>query len=324
MLRGLALDKLDREGSNAHAGSALATLTPREHRVAAVEAIVAYQVMFDYLDGLTESPTADPLGSGRELCHALIDSLSLDAQHPARYQDANYGDDGGYLRDLVDAVHSATRRLPSAGAITQAATAAARRSVEAQLRFHAAPSLATLQLMRWAEAQTEDGALSWREYLAGAMSSVITVHALIAAAGDVRTSTEDARALDTTYLSVSALSTMLDSVIDRQRDLQTSQPSFIDLYDSHQSLVEELSRTASRGVMLARGLPNGPHHVAILVAVAAYFISTPEADSDFAQPATRAVRAQLEPLITPAIATMRAWRAAKSARAAIAKQPPRQ
>ena len=45
----------------------LATLAPRAYRKGAVEAIVALQVLFDLLDGLTEQPLQDPLGDGERL-----------------------------------------------------------------------------------------------------------------------------------------------------------------------------------------------------------------------------------------------------------------
>ena len=53
-LQALALAKLREEKFNAEVAATLATLAPREHRGVVVEAIVAYEVMYDYLDGLTE------------------------------------------------------------------------------------------------------------------------------------------------------------------------------------------------------------------------------------------------------------------------------
>ena len=42
-----------------------------------------------------------------------------------------------------------------------------------------------------------------------------------------------------------------------------------------------------------------------LVGVAAYYISAPTADSDFARPVTSQVRRELQPLITPTLGVMR-------------------
>ena len=43
----------------------LATFAPRAARAQVVEAIVASQLLFDLLDGLTERPSADPMGERR-------------------------------------------------------------------------------------------------------------------------------------------------------------------------------------------------------------------------------------------------------------------
>src|ERR1700735_2167569 len=61
-LRALALAKLSTEGFNAEAAAIDATIAPRATRRQAVRAIVALELLFDYLDGLTERPCTDPLG----------------------------------------------------------------------------------------------------------------------------------------------------------------------------------------------------------------------------------------------------------------------
>jgi tetraprenyl-beta-curcumene synthase len=153
-----------------------------------------------------------------------------------------------------------------------------------------------------------------QEFLAGAASSVLAVHALIAAAADERTTPEEANEIDATYLSICALSTMLDSLIDYQRDAQAGQVGYIRYYDDHDTLARDLTNAARRAIEHAAPLRNGAHHVMTLVGVAAYYISAPTARSDFARPVTRQVSRELEPLITPTLAVMRGWRAAKRAR----------
>jgi tetraprenyl-beta-curcumene synthase len=59
--RALARGKLRDERFNAEVAATLATLAPRRARKDAVEAIVALEVLFDYLDGLTERHASDPL-----------------------------------------------------------------------------------------------------------------------------------------------------------------------------------------------------------------------------------------------------------------------
>src|ERR1700683_4984651 len=66
-LRSLALQKLDQERFNAEVAAMLATLAPRSSRADAVQAIVALEVLYDYLDGLTELPAREALRAGRQL-----------------------------------------------------------------------------------------------------------------------------------------------------------------------------------------------------------------------------------------------------------------
>ena len=79
-LRTLALHTLQEEGFAAEVAATLATLTPRRHRLAAIRGIVALEVMYDYLDGLTEQPTPDPLANGRQLFKAFTDALDRSAE----------------------------------------------------------------------------------------------------------------------------------------------------------------------------------------------------------------------------------------------------
>jgi hypothetical protein len=320
VLQSLALEKLREERFNAEVAATLATLAPKEHRRSVVEAIVAYEVMYDYLDGLTERPTGDPLREGHELYRAFTDAITPGPEPADGYYASRPADDGGYLTELVAVVREALARLPATDAIAPAAGRAAARCAEAQIRAHAVPTLGTTQLEQWAASEAAGTPLGWQEFLAGAASSVLAVHALIAAAADERTTPEEAGEIDTTYLSICALSTMLDSLVDYQRDVRAGQAGYIRYYNDHDHLAKDLTNAARRAVEHAAPLRNGAHHVMTLVGVAAYYISAPTASSDFARPVTRQVRRELKPLITPTLAVMRAWRAAKRARDAIPRQ----
>ena len=312
-LRSLALQKLCEERFNAEVAATLATLAPREHRGRVVEALVAYEVMYDYLDALTERPSADPIGSGRALYRAFIDAIALGQEPAGRYYPCST-DDGGYLTALVGAVRGALAHLPARNAIADTAERAAARCAEAQIRAHAAAYLGAEQLERWATGQREGTPLGWREFLAGAASSVLAVHALIAAAADAGTTPAEAREIDGLYLSIGTLSTLLDGLVDHDRDMGTSDYGYLRYYESHELLTSDLARAAHRAAQQAAPLRSGAHHTMTMAGVAAYYLSAPTAETPFARPAARRLRAELEPLITPTLAVMRVWRAAKCTR----------
>jgi tetraprenyl-beta-curcumene synthase len=309
-VRRLALAKLEGERFNAEAGAMLATLAPRARRADAVEAIVALQVLFDLLDGLTEQPLEDPLRDGEQLFGAFTDALRAPLQAgapPTR-------DDGGYLQELSDGARDALARLPGASAVWEAAGDSAQRAAQAQIRMHAAPRLGTGQLQTWAESQTHGTGLQWRELLAGAASSVLAVHALIAAAADARTTRAQAAEIERSYLSICVLLTLLDSLIDHELDVRAGELGYISLYEDRELLAQTLTDIASRVAGQARELPDGAHHLMMLTGVVAYYTSASGARSEFARPVVTQLHSSLRPLISPTLAVMRAWRLARRVR----------
>jgi hypothetical protein len=314
-LRALALRTLAVEGFTTEVAATLATLAPRVQRRTVIEAIVALEVMYDYLDGLTEQPAADPVRNGHRLFQAFLGAVDPDAPEGLDYHSYDSGPgDGGYLSDLARTVRAAFVRLPRSRAVLPVVREAAVRCAEAEIRAHTAEHSGGAQLRGWAEQQAAGSALGWREFLAGAASSVLSVHALIAFAADVRTTAEQARAIDSVYLSIAVLSTMLDSVVDYERDLDAGTVAYIGHYESPALLAERLTdvvRTATRQALSA---PRSAHHLMTLAGVVAFYSSSPSARHENALPVMSQLKRQLRPLITPTLMVMRTWRWAKQVR----------
>jgi tetraprenyl-beta-curcumene synthase len=318
VLQGLAISKLRKERFNVEVAATLATLAPRAHRRSAVEAIVALQVMYDYLDLLTEQPSADGVSDGRQLFAALRYAVAPDAEAGGDYYRHHpRSDDGGYLAELAGTARRAFAQLPAAAAVAATAQRSAERCAEAQVLSHAAahslpgsgdPEIAELE--RWAGREATGTALQWPEFLAGAAASVIAMHALIATAADHHSGPEDARAIDTVYLSIGAL-TMLDSLVDHQEDINAGELGYLRYYDGPLQMAQRLAGLAADARVRARLLPNAAHHAMTLVGVVAYYASAPSARSPIALPVVEHVRRELRPLIVPTLALMRVWRLAK-------------
>jgi tetraprenyl-beta-curcumene synthase len=312
VLRDLAVGKLRDEHFNAEVAATLATIASKQHRADAVKAIVALEVTYDYLDGLTERPNPDPLRSGERLYGALGDGVALQRTSVVDYYEQQpHREDGGYLQELSSSVRESVRQLPGAGAIGDVAARSTARCAQAQVRVHAASQLGTPQLEEWARRKAAGSALGWREYLAGAVASVLAVHALIAAGADEDATEEDAAATDEAYLSISALSTMLDSLIDYEHDLSDGEPWYLSSYENRGAIADRLAEVAEQAVEQVRGLPHSAHHLMTLVGVVAYYTSAPEARSEASRPVIARLHRELQPLITPTLAVMLAWRGAK-------------
>lgn len=312
-LNHLAIEKLRNERFNVEVAAMIATIAPREHRERAVEAIVALQVMYDFLDALTEQPAADQIRDGLQQSGAFLDALCvstpLKGDYYARYPGGR--GDAGYLEDLAVTVRDAVRGLPAVESVAQSLSACATRCAEAQVRVHAVPQAGLRQLEQWADCEARDTELQWREWLFGAMGSVVAAHALIALAADRRATVAQARQLDSTYLSLCVLTTALDHLVDHESDVLAGEESYLYLYSSRQELARKIAIVARRVLERVHEVPNGPHHAMILSGVVAYYTSQPGARGEFARPVTTHVRDQLRPLITPTLATLHVWRVVK-------------
>lgn len=323
-LRRLALQKLRTEAFNAEVAATLATLAPSPQRAHAVEAIVALELLFDYLDGLTERSTADALRDGNGLFRAFTDALDPAAEGGRDYYSEHPRvDDGGYLDELSSTARDAIARLPGAAAIEQPAWRSAARCAQAQIRIHAEPRLGSAQLQEWAEREAQGTGLDWRGLAAGAASSVLAVHALIAAAADHRSTLEEAVEIEAAYLSICVLITVLDSLVDNDEDMRVGEPGFIRFYEDRELLAETLASVAARAARQAGALRDGAHHVMTLAGVVAYYTSAPSAKGAVARPVTAHLQGELAPLIYPTLAVMHAWRLAKRARGLLPKRHPR-
>jgi tetraprenyl-beta-curcumene synthase len=310
-LRALALSKLDGEGFHAEAAAMLATFAPRTRRSSVIEAIVALEVLFDYLDGLTELPSRDPLREGDRLFSALIDAVTVPSAATGKSLEQPVSSDGGYIEALSRGVSAAVARLPAASAITDLAQRVASRAGEAQTRMHAADQLGMGQLEEWGRAEAGGTELEWRELVSGSASSVLVLHALIAAAANPGTSSGEAVRIAEAYLSTCVLLTLLDGLVDYDQDKAqdgSDRPGYLSLFDDGHELAEILGQAARRAARRARGLPNGAHHVMLLTGVVAYYGSAPGAEGDLARPVVARLRRELWPLMSPTLAVMRAWR----------------
>jgi tetraprenyl-beta-curcumene synthase len=316
-LRELALSKLRDEGLHAEAAAMLATFAPRARRGDVVKAIVALEVLFDFLDGLSERPSPDPLGDGELMFEAFIDAVATGSGAAHEHPHLPPDEDGGYLRALSSAVSVALARLPAAAAVTAPARRTAVRSAQAQIRMHAVPALGAAQLEEWALAQARDAGVEWRELVAGAASSVLVLHALIAAAADPRATAAAASQIAAAYLPTCELLTLLDGLVDYEHDSSAfglGSPGYLGLDRRPLELADAAAAAARRALTHARALPGGARHVMLLTGVFAYYGSAPGCESELARPVIARARQELEPLISPVLAVMRVWRAARARR----------
>lgn len=303
-LRRFALDKLSSEHMNAQAAAVYATLVPLPRRAVAARLMVAFEVMYDYLDAVSEQPSLDPIRNGLRLHDALgaaVAARPLALTDP--YALSGFASDGGYLAEIAEACRTRLATLPTVDAVRPALLRSVERCGEGQTRTHAAGLAGCEQLRDFGRSLRGETGYAWWELTAGAASSLV-LHALFAAAGDPRTTPAVAAQIERAYFpAICALSTLLDAFIDRADDAAARAGNYLDRYRDDATAVRRLAAIAGDAERAARGLPRGERHAAITTGVAAFYLSAvvaaDQADDDAVQRIIEGLRpGAIHPLLT--------------------------
>ncbi len=293
------------DASNAEAAAAFAVMASRSRRRAVAELLVAYQVLLDYVDALGERR----LGAGLLRGLAIGMALTAALEPPASPVDLDpLGDDGGYLVDLVTACRRLLWQLPSATAVEHEAGAAAVRCAQALAYTHAAAQCGTTDGLReWTSAQPATTGYTWWEIAAGGNSD-LAILALLAAAADPATTPSDAADVAAAYWPhVCVLSTLLDSLVDCERDATTGNLSFVSRYPDRSAVQDGLLQATSRSLAAMAPLRHSHAHTMIVCGVAAYYAASATPGSLAARVAPALV-ATLGPTAAPIVLALRARR----------------
>jgi tetraprenyl-beta-curcumene synthase len=276
-LRLAALQTHQAKRGNPEGAAAFATLAPTCQRSNLIRALVAFQTMYDYLDTISERPQAKSPENAVQLHTALLVALDARSAEPDYYALDPADGDGGYVRDLVRACRGACEALPSYAAVADRALRVMEAGVEYQGFVgvgRAGPGILAPSAHRLRSAYPE---LQWWEAAAAGGSS-LPVLALLAAAADPATSRRDAEAIERAYFPwIAALHTFLDCLVDQEEDAALGYENLVTQYASDVDAARGLSKLAQRSVEQARRLPGAPLHLAILGAMASYYLTSPEA-----------------------------------------------
>jgi tetraprenyl-beta-curcumene synthase len=300
-LRAHALETLDAEHMNAEGAALFAVLAPPRWRIAVARALVAYQTMYDYLDTLTELPDGRDPASCVQLHRALDDAL-----RPGDPVSDWYGlhpqTEEGYLSALVAACRAGLAPLPSYAVVQPAALDSARRATEVQTLNHRPASRRDRGsgLRAWGERAVGcDDQLTWWEHAAGACST-LDLHMLLALAGEPDLTPADLDPAIRHGTALSALNTILESLVDLPADRRSGDHSYVSYYGSPGEAAERLRVLTAETIERSRLLRRPAHHLAIAQAMSSMYLSRAEARSAEARPVARTVRKEL-PQPTPGL-----------------------
>ncbi|MGA8365485.1 MAG: DUF2600 family protein [Solirubrobacteraceae bacterium] len=259
-------------------GAALFAVLPRRYDVNLVRLLVAFQILLDFLDSVTERRVPRPVANGDQLHRALVEALHPGAPISDYYRYHPWQDDGGYLAALVMTCRECCGALPSYGCVKAQVVQAARRCGVQGLNHDPDPRRRELRLRRWVGAEFADPReLSWWE-LTAAASSTLGIHALLAHAADADFADRQVGEVDRAYMPwVCVASTMLDSYVDAVADLADEGHSYVSHYSNPGVATHRVCGLVRRSMWEARQLRNGARHALIVAGMSAMYLSADEA-----------------------------------------------
>ena len=291
------------------------SILPRRRSRDLLRLLVAYELIWDFLDNVNERAAGTM--NGRQLHLAIAEAIDPCAPISDYYSQHPWRDDGGYLRSLVATCRESCNALPSYPSVHALAVREARRAQVLALNHHPDPAGREAALKRWAAREFPGGReASWWE-LAGAASAPLGIHALLALAAEPRCSEADIGHAYAAYCPwVSAATTMLDSYVDQVEDMDEGNHSYVAHYSDPERALRCIRALVARSVEEARSLPNGHKHAVIAAAMIAMYLSKDTARTPQLRAGTRTlIRAggSLTRLLLP---ILRAWRIAYAQRSA--------
>jgi tetraprenyl-beta-curcumene synthase len=254
-------------------GAALLWTLPSRRAPALLRLLVAYEVMQDYLDGVSEHGARVGAEDATVLFSAVADAL--DPATPVRgdyYSELPWDDDGGYLVGLVATCRAELRGLPSFAAVRPLLVREAERTGVLWLNHIRAPAKRDERLRRWTtEMLPDDTGMPWYE-LAAAASGWITTLVLLALAAEPGLSETDAREIYDAYFPYFALSlTLLDSWADQFVDAKAGDHSYIEHYGSREAAVRRICAVVDRTADDVLALRHGERHAVVLACMVALY-----------------------------------------------------
>jgi tetraprenyl-beta-curcumene synthase len=271
--------------------------------------LIAYELIWDFLDNLSERAAAAGETDGRNLHRAIAEAIDPTTPISDYYGQLPWRDDGGYLRALVEACRERCLLLPSYSAVRALVLQGAYLAQVLAINHHPDAVVRDAALQCWAVRHfAEAGDLPWWE-LTGAASAPLNIHVLLALAAEPDCSAEEVTAVHSAYFPwLSAATTMLDSFVDQADDVRDGNHSYVGHYPGGTCVVHSVQRLVRQSMFEMGSLKHGGKHAIIAAAMIAMYLSkTSSHEGDARLHAQRLVLAggSLTRLLLP---VLRLWR----------------
>jgi len=272
-----AFDAIVRKRDNAE-GASLFSILPKHRDGRLLKLLVTYQVIWDFLDSVSERGACAGPDNGRQLHRALVEALNPEVPISDYYRYHPWKDDGGFLLELVSVCRCLCVELPSYPQVRGVMLEGIERCGIQGLNHEPDPLQRDVALRRWAEREFRQMPdLYWFELTAAA--SAFMPHALLALAAGGSCDHEELTAVHAAYFPwISLAIAMLDSYVDRDEDEMRDSHSYISHYRSEQHALERLAVIVKQSIARTARLPNGRRHAVITASMIAMYLSKASAN----------------------------------------------
>ncbi len=307
-IRNDAVTSLDTKRLHTEGAALFATLPAhRDERL--LRLLIVQELMWDFLDSVSERETDDVVRNGWQLHSALSEALDPSAPISDYYRYHPWGDDGGYLRELVQTSRSLCASLPSYERVREIVIQKARLARVCAINHEPDPELKRVKLRAFAAREfPHECRLSWYETTAAASSS-LSIYALLALATEPSCESRMVTARLRAYAPWVDLSCiMLDSFADLLDDAHTGAHSYLGHYPSFDVAVHRLRQIVWNAARSVSQLPDAARHTLLATAMVAMYLSKDSASAGHLQPAARSIMdasGRLPGLLWP---ILRLWR----------------
>lgn len=295
-------------------GASLFSILPKHRDRPLLELLVAYQIMWDFLDSVSERGACAGRANGRQLHRALVEALDPEAPISDYYRFHPWKDDGGYLLALVETCRRICAKLPSYQQVRSILLRGVERCSIQSLNHEPEPSRRDTALKEWAKREFPDKqVLDWFELTAAA--SAFVPYALLALASEpARKQSEIARVHAAYFPAMSLAIAMLDSYVDQTSDIANASHSYISHYPSKEMAMERLAAIVSLAVSNSARLPNGYRHVVIATCMVSMYLSKESVNTSTFRAQTRELAQAGGKLMGLLLPAARVWRIANARR----------
>lgn len=306
-IREIALGALERKRGNTYGAGMFWTL-PRERNHDLLRLLVTYQVMWDFLDSITENVALTSGWAGMHRLHATL----ADALDPGRpMDDPAQRRDGGYLNALMGACRERCLLLPSYQQLRPVLVDEAIRVSVQAINHNRDVSSREDALRKWAAREFPSlREAQWFE-LAAAAGANLAIYALLSLAADtVCDENAIARVHQAYFPWMGTLATMLDSYVDQAEDVANDEQRYVGYYDTPELAIARIAWLIRRCRRETCRLKDGERHTLLIACMVAMYLSKDSARTHDAQAGTRSLAHAGGTLTRMLLPVLRVWRIA--------------